>query len=102
MLHVASALKMSRIDHGMKRGPFNEKQWKILKLRARGFTQRETAKKLGTSRANVSMIECRLRRKLEKARETVNTYESLNLSRKVSFSKSKIGTREAREKKATT
>ncbi len=75
----------------MKRRPFNEKQLKILKLRARGFTQRETAKKLGTSRANVSMVEWRLRKKLEKARETINAFESLLLSQKISVRKSKTG-----------
>lgn len=64
----------------MKYGLFNQKQLKILRLRARGFTQLETAKELGTTRANVSMIEWRARRKLEKARETIRVYEALQSS----------------------
>ncbi len=68
----------------MKGSLFNQKQWKILELRARGFTQLETAKKLGTSRANVSMIEWRARRKLDKARATIQVYENLQSSRRVS------------------
>ena len=51
-----------------------------MELRARGFTQLETAKKLGTSRANVSMIECRAKKKLKKARETLRIYDILHSS----------------------
>ena len=71
----------------MKGGLFNQKQLKILKLRARGFTQIETAKELGTSRANVSMIEWRARKKLDKARETIQAYEALQSSHTVSVDK---------------
>ena len=71
----------------MRGGLFNQKQLKILKLRARGFTQLETAKELGTSRANVSMIEWRARKKLDKARETIQAYESLQSSHTVSVEK---------------
>ena len=71
----------------MKGGLFNQKQLKILKLRARGFTQLETAKELGTSRANVSMIEWRARKKLDKARETIQAYEALQSSHTVSVDK---------------
>jgi HTH-type transcriptional regulator, fmd operon transcriptional regulator len=53
-----------------------------MELRSRGFTQLETAKKLGTSRANVSMIECRAKKKLEKARETLRIFEALHSSRR--------------------
>ncbi len=71
----------------MRGGLFNQKQLKILKLRARGYTQLETAKELGTSRANVSMIEWRARKKLDKARETIQAYESLQSSHTVSVEK---------------
>lgn len=53
----------------------------------RGFTQSETAKELGTTRANISMIEWRARKKLEKARETIEVYEALQSSHKLSVSK---------------
>jgi Tfx family DNA-binding protein len=72
----------------MKTGLFNQKQLKILRLRARGFTQLEAAKELGTTRANISMIEWRARRKLDKARETIQAYEALQSSHKVSVGKS--------------
>ncbi len=71
----------------MKGGLFNQKQLKILKFRARGFTQLETAKELGTTRANVSMIEWRARKKLDKARETIQAYEALQSSHVVSVEK---------------
>lgn len=67
----------------MKSGLLNQKQLKILKLRARGYTQLETAKELGTTRANVSMIEWRARRKLQKARDTIQAYESIQSSHSV-------------------
>ena len=64
----------------MKLGFLNQRQYRILKLRARGFTQLETAKELGITRANVSMIESRARKKIQKARETLETYDSLQSS----------------------
>lgn len=71
----------------MKTGLFNQKQLRILRLRARGFTQLEAAKELGTTRANVSMIEWRARKKLDKARETIQAYEALQSSHKVTVGK---------------
>lgn len=71
----------------MRSGSFNQKQLKILKLRARGFTQLEAAKELGTTRANISMIEWRARKKLQKARETLQAYEALQSSHRVSVEK---------------
>lgn len=47
----------------------------------------ETAKELGTTRANISMIEWRARRKLEKARETIEAYEALQSSHKLTVGK---------------
>ena len=67
----------------MKLGSLSSKQYKVLKLRARGYTQLEAAKELGTTRANVSMIEHRARRKIEKARETLEASESIQSSHKV-------------------
>ena len=40
------------------------------------MTQKQTAKELGTSRGNVSMIELRARRKVEQAKETLRAYQS--------------------------
>lgn len=59
----------------MKLGLLSKKQYKVLKLRSDGLTQLETANELGTTRANVSMVEWRARRKIEKARETLHAFE---------------------------
>lgn len=40
------------------------------------MTQKETARELRTTRANVSMIELRARRKVEQARGTLRAYQS--------------------------
>lgn len=64
----------------MKSGFFSQKQLKVLRLRAKGLTQLETASELGTTRANVSMIEWRARRKLERAKQTLKVYEALQSS----------------------
>lgn len=42
---------------------------------------------MGMTRANVSMIEWRARKKLEKARQTIQAYESLQSSHTVSVEK---------------
>lgn len=55
-----------------------EKQLKILALRSEGLTQEEIAKKLGTSRENVTITEKRARENIEKARRTILAYERLN------------------------
>jgi HTH-type transcriptional regulator, fmd operon transcriptional regulator len=73
----------------MKGGLLKRKQWKILQLRAKGFTQLETAKKLGMSRANISMIEFRAKKKLERARESIQIYEALRASNGIAIDKRK-------------
>ncbi len=61
-------------------------QIKILELRSRGCTQREIASRLGTTRADVSIIERRARRNVEKARKTIATFEKLVAPVKVNLS----------------
>lgn len=60
----------------MGRGSLTENQFAVLACRGRGLTQRETARELGTSRANVSMIELRARRKILLARDIIRAYQS--------------------------
>jgi Tfx family DNA-binding protein len=96
-LHIQRQRQMQRITVPVKRGPFSKKQVEILRLRARGFTQHETARKLGTSRANVSMIEWRLRKKLEKARDTINAYEALYIRHKVAVDKNRTKKNSAKD-----
>jgi Tfx family DNA-binding protein len=60
----------------MKRGSLTEVQFRVLTRRGKGMTQKETARELGTTRANVSMIELRARRKVQLARDTIRAYQS--------------------------
>lgn len=57
-------------------GFLTKEQLLVLKERSQGLTQVETAKHLGTTRANVSMLELRAKKNLEKAAETIRAYES--------------------------
>lgn len=59
-----------------KLGFLTKEQFLVLKERAEGFTQTETAKRLRMTRANVSMLELRARRNVERANETLRAYES--------------------------
>ncbi|ACX73518.1 DNA binding protein, Tfx family [Methanocaldococcus vulcanius M7] len=54
-----------------------ETQIKVLKLRKKGLTQEEIAKILGTSRANISMIEKRARENVKKAKNTLRIYNKI-------------------------
>ncbi|WP_297436068.1 Tfx family DNA-binding protein [Thermococcus sp.] len=55
-----------------------EQQVRILRLRARGLKQSEIAELLGTSRANISILERRAMDKIEKARNTLLLWEQIN------------------------
>lgn len=48
-----------------------DRQIEILKLKGRGLTQTEIAKRLGTSRANISATEKTTRENIEKAKNTM-------------------------------
>jgi Tfx family DNA-binding protein len=58
----------------MEHGSLTEPQYQVLVCRGKGMTQLETARALGTTRANVSMIEHRARRKVARAKETLEAY----------------------------
>ena len=60
----------------MKRGSLTDAQYRVLVCRGKGMTQLETACELGTTRANVSMIELRARRRVQMARQTLDAYRS--------------------------
>lgn len=55
-----------------------EQQIKILSLRAKGLKQSEIAELLGTSRANISILERRALEKIEKAKNTLLIWEQIN------------------------
>lgn len=54
-----------------------ERQVEVVKLRERGYTQREVADELGTTDANVSAIERAAEENVEKARRTLELVRTL-------------------------
>jgi HTH-type transcriptional regulator, fmd operon transcriptional regulator len=60
----------------MKRGLLTERQYRVLQCRGKGLTQSETARELHSTRANISMIEMRARRKIDLARESLLAYQT--------------------------
>ncbi len=65
------------MDGERKYGLLTEKQYKVLKLRIEGRTQREIAEIMKTSRENVSVIERSALRKIRLAEETLRVYKDL-------------------------
>ncbi len=68
-----------------KYGLLTEEQYKVLQLRIKGYTQREIAEMLGTSRENIAIIEKRALRNIRLAEETLNAYKSLLAVAKVTI-----------------
>ncbi|AFK51671.1 Putative transcriptional regulatory protein [Thermogladius calderae 1633] len=60
-----------------KYGLLTEKQYEVLKLRAKGLTQAEVASRLGMSRSAVAIAEKRALRKIELAAETLRVYREI-------------------------
>ena len=58
-------------------GLLTEEQLRILGYRLDGLKQEEIARRLGTTRQNISLIERRARGNLEKAEKTLKTYRRL-------------------------
>ncbi|MGB9827729.1 MAG: Tfx family DNA-binding protein [Thermosphaera sp.] len=61
-----------------KYGLLTEKQYRVLELRSKGYTQAQIAEILGSSRSNVSMLEKAALEKIRLARETLKLYQELN------------------------
>jgi Tfx family DNA-binding protein len=59
------------------------RQWKVLQLRAMGLTQNQVAKRLHTSRENVSIIEHRAHRNVKAAKATLAALEYLSETREL-------------------
>ncbi|MGB9728896.1 MAG: Tfx family DNA-binding protein [Thermoprotei archaeon] len=62
-----------------KFGLFTVQQLEVLKLRSQGFTQKEIAEKLGTTRENVSIIERRVKRNIERIKESLEILKGLGI-----------------------
>ena len=71
----------------MKLGNLTKQQFQVLLCRGRGLSQKETAAELGTTRANVSMIELRAGRKIQRASETLRAFESTRTDHMVEVGK---------------
>ena len=68
--------KTSRV-RGRRTGLLTEEQLIVLGLRLEGLKQEEIARRLGTSRQNVSLIERRARGNISKAELTLKAYRRL-------------------------
>ncbi len=71
-------------------GFLTEKQFRILALRSKGYSQRETAAELNMTRSSVSMIEGRARKQVQRARQTLRLFELTQTQRVLAI---EIGTR---------
>ena len=69
--------EIRRRARGSRAGLLTEEQIKILGLRLDGLKQEEIARRLGTTRQNVSLIERRARGNVMKAEVTLRAYRRL-------------------------
>jgi Tfx family DNA-binding protein len=60
-----------------------QRQWRVLQLRATGLTQNQVAKRLRTSRENISIIEHRAHANVKAAKATLAAMEQLSESREL-------------------
>jgi Tfx family DNA-binding protein len=60
-----------------------ERQWQVLRLRGTGLTQSQVAKRLRTTRENVSIIEQRAHENLRAARAALVALEQLSESKEL-------------------
>ncbi len=71
-------------DENLPRNLFlSSRQIQIMKLRQEGYSTEGIAKEIGTTRQNVSILEKRGHRNLEKAIRTLNAVRELKLSHEV-------------------
>ncbi len=83
-----SLLLNSLVQEAMKEKvrPFlSEKQIKVLELRYKGLTLSKIAEIMGTTKANICLIEKKALRNIRRARETINTYIKITAPIKLSF-----------------
>src|SRR3984893_18521948 len=66
-------------------GFLTEKQFQVLSLRSRGYTQLETSLELRISRSSVSMVEARARKQVQRARQTLKLFEMTQTQRIVAI-----------------
>ena len=59
------------------------RQWQVMQLRAKGLTQAQVAKRLRTTRENVTILEHRAHHNVKAARATLAALEQLSKSNEV-------------------
>lgn len=62
---------------------FTERQWQVMRLRATGLTQVQVARRLHTTRENISIIEHRAHENLRAARTTLAMLDQLSSSKEL-------------------
>lgn len=62
----------------MAKSFLTSKQLGVLKLRSRGYTQEKIARRMHTTRENVTITERRAKENVERARATVEAFEMLS------------------------
>ena len=60
-----------------------QRQWQVMRLRATGLTQAQVAKRLHTTRENISIVEHRAHENLKAAKATLAALEQLSESKEV-------------------
>jgi len=87
----SESLSQNEEDDAVPRlGLLTKKQFEVLRLRGKGMSQLEAAAELSTTRANVSMIESRAKKKIERARETLRAFEATRMYHSITI---EIGSR---------
>ena len=74
-------MKIDKESHSF----FTERQLEVLTLRSHGLVQREIARRLSTTRANISILEKRAYEKVKRAKATLDLFNNLNVAVQVSI-----------------
>jgi HTH-type transcriptional regulator, fmd operon transcriptional regulator len=73
------------MDHKFRGTYLTDRQWAVVRCRSEGLTQYEVARRLRTSRENVSILEHRSWLKIKEARATLAALEEMTPAYQVTF-----------------
>ncbi len=71
---------MGNEDSGLKNTYITSRQLQIMKMRQQGSSTEEISKKIGTTRQNVTILEKRAHRNLDRAIRTLNAVRDMKIS----------------------